>query len=140
MESWTILGERHNICYVYPYLDKRLVQFALALPGEWYFRREEHRYLYKRALGKNLPESLQSKTKPRETERVRQLMRNYMAALSHPSVHERVAEAYSPCIDTRRLRIHLHHIRPHASGLQEYRIAEVMAAADSVLALNLIHS
>lgn len=100
MESWAILGERHGVRYVYPYLDKRIVEFAFALPAEWYYRKGRPRYLYTKALGDALPESLRNKPKLPESERVRMLVQQRIFALSRPAVLERVAARCSAYVDT----------------------------------------
>lgn len=140
METWALLGERQGIDYVYPYLDKRLVEFALALPGEWYFRQDRDRYLYRRALDHCLPEAIKTKGKPKEIRRVRQLTLNYQAALQAPCVAERIAaaSASSPYVDTRSLLSQLARLRKSDPLLWEQHTHELRAVFDGVLTLNLI--
>ena len=111
LESWAILGGRCGIRHVYPFLDKRIVAFALALPGEWYFRRGQARYLYRRALGDSLPDPLQGKAKPPESERVGQLTQHRGTALLAPEVIERVTAASSLYVDTQQLLRQLERLR-----------------------------
>lgn len=137
LESWALLGGRHGVRHVYPYLDKRLVAFAVALPGEWYFRNGQARYLYRRALGDNLPESLQGKSKPPESERVELLIRNRRVALRYPKVIERVAAAESPYVDTARLLRQLERLRRAEDGPARNHWLDVCSAFDAILTLNL---
>ncbi len=103
LETWAALGRRVGVRHVYPYLDKRIVEFALALPAEWYYRHGQSRYLYRRALGDALPDYLRNKPKPPEIYRVRQLVQARQRALTDPEVLEYIAAARSPYIDTRVL-------------------------------------
>ncbi len=36
IESWTAVGHDKNIEYTYPLLDKRIIEFSLAIPEELY--------------------------------------------------------------------------------------------------------
>jgi asparagine synthase (glutamine-hydrolysing) len=136
MESWAILGRRHGVRYVYPYLDKRLVEFAFALPAEWYYRRGRPRYLYTRALGDALPETLRTKSKLPESERVRQLVQRRHAALLSPSVSERVASADSDYIATDQVLAGLEALAGRDPADWQALIPEISALTDALLLLN----
>jgi asparagine synthase (glutamine-hydrolysing) len=103
LESWTILGRRANIRYLYPYLDKRIVEFALSIPPELYFKHGHTRYLYLKALEGILPDYLTMKPKASESYRVRQLKRASWQAFADPEVIERIASVSSPYVNTRAL-------------------------------------
>jgi hypothetical protein len=137
LESWAILGRRYGVRYVYPYLDKRIVEFAFALPAEWYFRQGRPRYLYTCALGDALPESLRAKPKLPESERVRQFVQRRHAALIGPAVTDRVASATSPYLDTARLRVQLQGLAGHVPADRKNLIPEVAALSHAVMLLNL---
>ena len=139
MESWALLGGRHGIDYVYPYLDKRVVEFALALPGEWYFRRGQNRYLYRQALARLLPEAIKTKGKPAESHRVRQLTQKCQAALLHRQVLDRIAGSTSRYVEPQSLLSLLGRLEradPHL--LRKETTFEIMAAFNGVLGLSLI--
>jgi asparagine synthase (glutamine-hydrolysing) len=138
MESWALQGRRQGIDYVYPYLDKRLAEFALALPSEWYFRQGQDRYLYRRAVDHCLPETITTKGKPREIGRVRQLMKNYKTATQHPRVAERIAATSSPYLDARSLLSQLNRLRKADVMPWEQQVQELSAVFDALLALNLL--
>jgi asparagine synthase (glutamine-hydrolysing) len=137
LESWAILGERYRVSYVYPLLDKRLIEFALALPGEWYFRRGEARYLYRRSMNDTLPDLLNGKTKHQETERVRQLVENLRIAMSAQEVLNQITTSSSPYIDLSRLLRHLEFVQRPDSGSSQNLSFEVNAALSAILALSL---
>ncbi len=59
MESWYAHGERLGLSYRYPLTDKRLLEFALAVPGELFFRHGWKRYLFRRSVAGILPDDLQ---------------------------------------------------------------------------------
>lgn len=64
MESWAAHGATLGMGYVYPLLDKRLVDFALSIPDYLFFKDGWMRYLYRTAMAGILPDRLRwSKTK-----------------------------------------------------------------------------
>ncbi len=81
MESWNILGKMHGVKYVYPLLDKRVVEFALAMPENLFYKQGISRYLYRKAVTPYLPKELLYKQKPPETYRVKHLLNTRMQAL-----------------------------------------------------------
>ena len=58
IESWASSGMRNKIDYCYPLLDKRIIEFALGIPEELFFKHGENRYIFKKALSDTLPEKL----------------------------------------------------------------------------------
>lgn len=139
LESWALLGERAGVRHVYPYLDKRLVEFALTLPSEWYLRHGQNRYLYRQALQglQALPPYIAAKGKPPESARVKQLIEARIAALSAPKVHEHIASSDSPYVDTQALLQQCRQV--HALDTNDILacIPPVQAMTSAVLALNL---
>nr|WP_319573301.1 asparagine synthase-related protein [uncultured Draconibacterium sp.] len=81
MESWNILGKMHGVKYVYPLLDKRVVEFALSMPENLFYKQGISRYLYRKAVTPYLPKELLYKQKPPETYRVKHLLNTQMQAL-----------------------------------------------------------
>ncbi len=81
MESWNSLGKRYGIRYVYPLLDKRVVEFALALPESLYYKHGLSRYIYRKAILPFLPKHLIEKQKLSEKYRLRHLQRTDINAL-----------------------------------------------------------
>ena len=64
MESWAAHGATLGMSYVYPLLDKRLVEFALSIPDSLFFKDGWKRYLYRTAMAGILPDSVRwNKTK-----------------------------------------------------------------------------
>ena len=75
IECWNALGKKHGIRYVYPLLDKRIVEFALALPEQLYYKNGLDRYLYRKAIEPLIPGYLTDKRKPKESYRVQHLIK-----------------------------------------------------------------
>ena len=55
MESWAADGARHGIRYAYPLLDKRVVEFALSLPGHVFLDERWDRLFFRQAAEPFLP-------------------------------------------------------------------------------------
>lgn len=58
MESWAGHGATLGITYVFPLLDRRLVEFALSIPGWLFFKDGRRRYLYRTAMAGILPDTV----------------------------------------------------------------------------------
>ena len=86
MESWAIQGRKHGVRYYYPYLDKRIVEFALSLPSSLYFKHGQNRHLYRQAVKHYLPDSITMSQKPLETFRVKSFLHNTYNALQQDGV------------------------------------------------------
>ncbi len=137
IESWALMAAPYGVRHVYPYLDRRVVDFAFALPETWFFRAGQTRYLYRRAVGDALPTWLADKQKPREYHRVRQLVNAWLQALGDPELMERVAASDSPYIDTTALLARCRAATSLADRPMEEIIPVVKAMTSAVLALNL---
>lgn len=55
MESWAAHGAGIGLTYSFPLLDRRIMEFALSLPGAMFFRDGWKRWLYRRAMDGVLP-------------------------------------------------------------------------------------
>ncbi len=56
MESWAAHGFTLGLTYAYPLLDQRVVEFALSIPGDLFYRDGWRRYLYRTAMAGILPD------------------------------------------------------------------------------------
>lgn len=77
IDSWTASGFRDRIEYRYPLLDKRIVEFALAIPSDLYREKEHGRYLFRKTVENILPPEIcwnVSKSEPRRVDLLYQLM------------------------------------------------------------------
>ncbi len=66
LESWAVLGARTGISYRYPWLDRRVLEFALALQPKCYIWDGRNRLPLRHALSDLLPGDLLQGTKPSE--------------------------------------------------------------------------
>ncbi len=55
IESWTVFGADNDISYVYPMLDRRVLEFIYAIPVDLHDRQGYGRYLCRRAMAGILP-------------------------------------------------------------------------------------
>ena len=70
IEAWSNNNDGDRIVYVYPLLDKRLIEFSLGIPPDLYVREGYDRYLFRYALGGILPETVRWGDVKREPIRV----------------------------------------------------------------------
>jgi asparagine synthase (glutamine-hydrolysing) len=90
MESWYAHGERLGISYRYPLTDKRLLEFALGVPDDLFFKRGWKRYLFRRSLDGIVPEDLQWKKSKRDTSLIEGTTRLYQQLLEEKGLQSRV--------------------------------------------------
>jgi asparagine synthase (glutamine-hydrolysing) len=81
LENWTALGRQFGIHYVYPYLDKRIIEFALSIPSTLYFKEEQSHYLYHQIVKLYLPSFMLDKRKPSEIKRVENIANDIYEAI-----------------------------------------------------------
>ena len=58
LESWSWHGSQYGVVFSYPLLDKRVVEFCLAIPESLHYTRGRHRYLFRTAMRGALPDEL----------------------------------------------------------------------------------
>jgi asparagine synthase (glutamine-hydrolysing) len=58
MESWAAHGAALGLTYTFPLLDRRIMEFALSLPGQMFFRDGWKRWLYRTAMDGVLPDAV----------------------------------------------------------------------------------
>ncbi|MEL7078451.1 MAG: asparagine synthase-related protein [Cyanobacteria bacterium J06648_1] len=64
IESWAIGGAKHQLVYSYPLLDRRILEFALGVPIDLFFKHGWKRYLFRSATESILPDRVRwNKTK-----------------------------------------------------------------------------
>lgn len=80
IEAWYNASLKYHIEYRYPLLDKRIIEFALSLPGEFFYTNNQGRYLYKKAIEGVLPSQTIWECKKREPKRIEKLHKIYLEA------------------------------------------------------------
>lgn len=86
--AWNAAAQTHALEYRYPLLDKRIIEFAVGIPGQLFRKGNTGRYLYRLALNDLLPKSICWGNKGNETQRVQKLI-----ALEHSALTKYVNNA-----------------------------------------------
>ncbi len=64
IEDWAISGGQRGLVYSYPLLDRRILEFALGIPRDLFFKHGWKRYLFRTAMENILPDAVRwNKTK-----------------------------------------------------------------------------
>ncbi|MHC3994486.1 asparagine synthase-related protein [Thiomicrolovo sp. ZZH C-3] len=58
LESWAASAFENRLEYSFPLLDRRIVEFALSLPAELYYREDQTRFLFRQAVAGLLPKEI----------------------------------------------------------------------------------
>ncbi|HWZ94802.1 MAG TPA: asparagine synthase-related protein [Opitutaceae bacterium] len=102
MESWAAFGADHGLTYAYPLTDRRVLEFAYAMPGKLHRQNGKSRYLYRQAMAGLFPPGVSwdsAKEDPALEQRARQQVKTY-AGLAQD---ERLKNSH-PWLDTNRFR------------------------------------
>ena len=70
IETWARAGRSKRLTYVYPLLDRRVVEFALSLPGSLFVRPGQRRWIFRQIAAPFLPDLVRSNDSKREPNRV----------------------------------------------------------------------
>lgn len=74
IESWETESINNRLTYVYPMLDKRIIEFMLEVPAEYLVQNREGRYLFRLAMEDLLPDEILWMGKEQEINRVNRLL------------------------------------------------------------------
>lgn len=74
VESWETESIINRLTYVYPMLDKRIIEFMLEVPAEYLVKNGEGRYLFRLAMKDLLPDEILWMGKEQEINRVTRLL------------------------------------------------------------------
>ena len=134
LESWAVSGARAGIEYRYPLLDKRLIEFALGLPPEFYHRLGYGRYLFRRATENVMPGDICWGDYKLEPVRVAEATSLMAKALKHHTLE--LGSAGSQYIDRSRLGRFLEAIPGDECELDpKFGIFRLQAAFRSIMIL-----
>lgn len=136
-ESWAALGRKLGINYAYPYLDKRIIEFALSLPSSLYFKNEQSRYLYKLSTENYLPSFMLDKRKPSETNRVTSILDKIFQTLTTNEILIKIKNSNSIYIDHEQYLQQYLEIMRKFEKIEDKNIEELMRI-DKVKSLLLI--
>ena len=127
IEDWAASGAQHGIEYRYPLLDRRLMEFAYALPPGQFLRGKLNRWIFRYAMDPILPPAVCWNTNKFEQSRVDALGRLLISAFG--SIADELAARSAPpsrarYIDMPRLMQDLARARAgETRGLSHRRIA-----------------
>ncbi len=88
IEAWSAQGAQDGIQYVYPLLDRRLVEFCLAVPPDLFAERDTTRSLFRNAMRGLLPDDIRMASVKIESARVSRLIKSLSLAVSDPTSEE----------------------------------------------------
>jgi asparagine synthase (glutamine-hydrolysing) len=111
MESWAAFGADHGLTYAYPLTDRRVLEFAYAIPGKLHRQNGKNRYLYRHTMARLLPEGVSWDTVKADTaldQRIRQQVKILAGLLQD----KRLEDHYS-WLDPDRIR---HVLKKTSSG------------------------
>ncbi len=98
IESWAVSGMENRMEYVYPLLDKRIVEFAVRIPNHLYKKDGIFRYIYKLVMKDILPEEMRWKDFKAEPNSAKKTYQDVTAAIFDWKCAI-IRENYSSCKD-----------------------------------------
>lgn len=114
MEDWAQAGAERGLVYRFPLLDRKLLEFALSIPGDMFHHAGQRRWLFREICREILPESVRTFTSKKERRRVnefRTMLDEAYRSLAG-DVASNAAECGSRLIDMERLQTALRHDSP----------------------------
>ena len=132
MDGWATTGARHGIEYGYPLLDRRLLEFALGLPPEHFWRGATRRRSMRHAVGALLPPAVcrqDSKADPARFRAYRDALDGSFGAVRKILADRSGPTARDAYVDMPRLKAALQSERPHA-GLRVCAISLALRILD----------
>ncbi len=130
-ESWAIFGAEHGITYAYPLLDRRVLEFIYAVPGDLYFQDRKARYLHRYTMARILPQSVAwdlVKDDPALINRNKQWAAEESESANSRSTDEARWARSNPWVDVDRL--HEAILEGNANGEMVKRLGKIRAALD----------
>ncbi|KAA6187411.1 hypothetical protein F2Q65_02495 [Thiohalocapsa marina] len=120
IETWWMQGARDGIRYVYPLLDRRLIEFCLGAPPALFVSPTRTRWLFREAMHGLLPENIRLASVKIEAERVHRLVDTMQTALVENNEKGKAVPDAASCIAQIRRR-QIHHIDQHFKPRQVAR-------------------
>lgn len=104
-ENWAKIGAQYGMDFVFPMLDRRVVEYGLSLPSELFLRGGFRRRIYRDAMVGVLPEMVRQRHEKYQPFPSRMLEKDAQrrAALERMADYER-CEALKDCFDLKLLR------------------------------------
>ncbi|MEP5153093.1 asparagine synthase-related protein [Planktotalea sp.] len=99
LEGWAGDGAKHGLTYVYPLLDKRVLEFCFALPEHAFQNPHQQRLFFRQAMAPILPDLICSRPKGTEPARAGAGMQAGVEALIEYGKRLKRGEIKSPRLD-----------------------------------------
>ena len=104
MEAWAGLGADVGLQYAYPLLDRRIIEFALSIPDDLYFKNGWKRWLYRTAMEGILPDNV--RWHPDKEDPAMSRMLNDVLATTRTDLSALIREqANNPFVDTSEMLV-----------------------------------
>lgn len=132
IEAWAHAGRAKGLTYVYPLLDRRVVEFALSLSGNHFVRPGRRRWIFREIAAPFLPDLVRSNDNKKELNRIAALV----PVLSQ--VFQGLANDVRNCeIDERAQLVDLHRLANDLQGDEDNVLHRLFAKRHAVQILNL---
>lgn len=133
LETWANAGRANGLTYVYPLLDRRLVEFALSLPGHMFVRPGIRRWIFRQIAEPVLPDLVRNNDSKNEPNRVAAL-----ASIFHPIFQKLANEMrHMPKTDERAAMIDTDQLARDLSGNAETVLERLFAKRQALEFLDL---
>ncbi len=103
IESWASASIPNRLEYSYPLLDKRIIEFVLGMPPEYFVNNGVGRYIFRSAAEGLLPEKILWSNAKAEHNRVEQLASLFISACNLFTINEEISAEQSDYIDSDKL-------------------------------------
>ena len=106
LENWAANSARYQMVYHYPLLDRRIVEFALGLPSEFFLKGKWDRWFARQAMTDLLPTAVvwnRDKSDPVRTERFRAVRQEALVSLGKQIREGFTLPSRAVYLDTERL-------------------------------------
>lgn len=88
MEAWAAHGATLGLTYAFPLLDRRIIEFALSIPADCFFKNGWKRHLYRTAMQGILPDEVRWHKVKEDPAMVEQMRR--VQKIVRPAMHEQL--------------------------------------------------
>ncbi|MDH5523379.1 MAG: asparagine synthase-related protein [Desulfobulbaceae bacterium] len=103
MESWAATALANRLEYSYPLLDKRIVEFILGVPADFFVNEQTGRHLFRLAADGLIPHKILWKDKESEANRIKKLLEISWAAYRVIFTELKREEVESDYVDLKKL-------------------------------------
>ena len=103
IESWATIATQEKIDYSYPLLDKRLIEFIVGVPGNFFIKDTVGRYIFRKAIEDLLPEEIAWGNAKSEPNRVRRLAELEFESFKRKTIEEKWDNRHNNYINSKKI-------------------------------------